>query len=256
MIAFGPLATMWCTVILQRPQLIILAFCSAFFWLMGLLTLSLFWCIPGLQESSVGTAICAVVFQEIWRALFFRAYQKTEEALLSTGQNAAVPLNDASSAVSAGVGFGTMHAVIVFGSVISNSIDQATVYTDKCPAMSLYLMLALQQLCYSLFHVALMVIAFSAYRSKSPWQTFALIVLHLGGQSTTILNDTQGGCTTAIPLLAAITVLSLMLVWFLLRLTGNRMFRPSRWAPSIMRGAMPGATRETEPQVTMVGALN
>ena len=49
LIAFGPLATFWWTTILNRPQLIIIAFSSAFFWLMGLLTLSLFWLIPGVK---------------------------------------------------------------------------------------------------------------------------------------------------------------------------------------------------------------
>ena len=42
MIGFGPLATLWWTVVVQRSQLIVLAFSSAFFWLMGVLTLSIF----------------------------------------------------------------------------------------------------------------------------------------------------------------------------------------------------------------------
>lgn len=42
MIGFAPLATLWYAVVVQRAQLIVLAFSSAFFWLMGVLTLSIF----------------------------------------------------------------------------------------------------------------------------------------------------------------------------------------------------------------------
>ena len=51
LIACGPLLVMWWTVIAKRPQLIIVTLSSAFFWLMGILTLSLVWLIPAMKVS-------------------------------------------------------------------------------------------------------------------------------------------------------------------------------------------------------------
>ena len=43
---------------------------------------------------------------------------------------------------------------------------------------------AIQQFFFSLLHVALMVLAFSAYRTRSPVKAVILIVLHVGGSIT------------------------------------------------------------------------
>ena len=55
LIACGPLLVMWWTVIAKRPQLIIVTLSSAFFWLMGILTLSLVWLIPAVKVSPAPT---------------------------------------------------------------------------------------------------------------------------------------------------------------------------------------------------------
>ena len=73
--------------------------------------------------------------------MFFRTYRSTENKLVGTPTGSTIALNDASSALAAGVGFGTMHLVVVFGSVVGNTWGEATYYKDVCPEMNLFLML-------------------------------------------------------------------------------------------------------------------
>ena len=175
----------------------------------------------------MATVILAVIFQEAWRFAFYRVYVGTERKLLSGGVPgiSSVALNDASTSLAAGIGFGTMHAVIVFGSVVANSVDAASFYRPECPEMNVYVMLAVQQLFFSLLHIALMIIAFSAFRDRSVLKTVLLLGLHFGGSATTLLNDSSHGCTVAAPLLAATAFAGIVAVGLIYRASQGAFFR-------------------------------
>ena len=92
-----------------------------------------------LQESHAETVVVAAVAQEVFRGLYLLLYRKAEEGMASmTEPGEPLPLNDLSSAVAAGLGFGTMGSVVMYGSLLATSVEEAVLYSDTCSEMSLF----------------------------------------------------------------------------------------------------------------------
>lgn len=47
--------------------------------------------------------------------------------------------NDLSAAIAAGLGFGGMHTVMTYGSLLGSASDEQAYYTDACPQISVFI---------------------------------------------------------------------------------------------------------------------
>lgn len=109
----------------KRPQLIIVALAAAFTWLCSSLFTSLIWWFIHLSNHNIWPLIIILssIIQEGLRYIFVLAYRKTENMIQKSSphSNNAFPLNDISSSLAAGVGFGLMHSLLFYGSVLASS---------------------------------------------------------------------------------------------------------------------------------------
>jgi hypothetical protein len=47
--------------------------------------------------------------------------------------------NDLSAAIAAGLGFGAMHTIMMYGAMLYDSSGEAAYYIDTCPAISMFI---------------------------------------------------------------------------------------------------------------------
>lgn len=139
------------------------------------------------------------------RYVLFRTYIKAEGAIQAVATpSAALPLNDLSSSLSAGLGFGTMQGIIMYGSVLSASTGPGVLFVDSCPHIPLVLLSAVTCLCFIVMNVVLMVAAFTAYRTHNLNQVAVICGLHLVASLLTVINTYENGCAVSLPLLVCL----------------------------------------------------
>ena len=93
------------------------------------------------QDSHAATLVVGAIGQEAFRGMYLLLYRKAEVALREMApSNEPVPLNDLSSAIAAGLGYGVMSSVVMYGSLLATSVGSAVLYSDQCSEMSLFLM--------------------------------------------------------------------------------------------------------------------
>jgi anterior pharynx defective protein 1 len=182
LVAFGPIAALFFTVIARRAQLVILALAGAFTWMVAVLVTATIWQIPGIKTSLEATIVIGVVVQEGFRLLFFHLYTRTEQAVHAvTTHKHQLPLNDITSSLAGGVGFALMHALMMYGSLLAGSTGaRGAAFSSACESIPLVFAAALSTLALTLLEAALMVVAFHAYRNKSVLAVAAVVVIHLG----------------------------------------------------------------------------
>ena len=101
---------------------------------------SFLWMCHG-QDSHAATLVVGAIGQEAFRGMYLLLYRKAEVALREMApSNEPVPLNDLSSAIAAGLGYGVMSSVVMYGSLLATSVGSAVLYSDQCSEMSLFLM--------------------------------------------------------------------------------------------------------------------
>ena len=187
---------------MQRPQLTILAVASSFFWLLSLLLSSMICSIPSVLEITWLVAVLSVLIQEAGRyysvKLYFHSFEKMKAKFIGTRD--ILPLNDLSAAISGGVGTGAMYTLIMYGQVSSYTlVEPGTVYTEMCPAMSLYLTTALLCCFFSLLHVILMVLAFDAYREGSSVAGAMVLLFHFAASFVSFRSqEVENGCLQSV----------------------------------------------------------
>eukprot|EP00640_Fibrocapsa_japonica_P007892 CAMPEP_0113944096 /NCGR_PEP_ID=MMETSP1339-20121228/30636_1 /TAXON_ID=94617 /ORGANISM="Fibrocapsa japonica" /LENGTH=156 /DNA_ID=CAMNT_0000949167 /DNA_START=195 /DNA_END=662 /DNA_ORIENTATION=+ /assembly_acc=CAM_ASM_000762 len=147
--------------------------------------------------------LLGVIIQEAFRGGLFRVYQHTEAyvnkmQLGSMASNSAtlapMPLNDLTSAIAAGVGFGTMHSVVLFGGALAASTGPGAMYLDTCPHYPLIMLAALQALLFEALDLSLTCLMFQAVRSSNPGGVLVVILLHLSASFVSSINTIPMGC--------------------------------------------------------------
>lgn len=209
--AFGPLVSLFFVVVSCRAQLVILAIAAAFAWLVSILVSSLFWIIiPPLKESISATVPLSVLIQELFRYGLFRAYVSGENAIKQvTTSDAQLPLNDFTSSLAAGVGFSLMQVTMMYGSVLASSLGgKGAVFTDACSDLPLIFVSGLHALAFGFMNVALMIMAFNAYRQGSVVNIALIVILHMAAALATLFNLNDDGCVYSIPLSFGVALLS------------------------------------------------
>jgi len=134
LVAFSPTITLSHHVVGGRPILISLALVAAGFWLAGWLLLAV---ATSAVESSAALLFAGVIFQELSRYALVLSYAMFERTVRQSGPRRLFPLDDWSSALATGLGFGTMHVVMMHGSLLSASLGKATLFLDSCPDIPL-----------------------------------------------------------------------------------------------------------------------
>lgn len=156
---FAPMICFFFQIVYPKSQLIIIFVTAAFSYLLSIMGASMFWYVmsPVLGLDSAWTALIpGVVSQFVARCAFVALYHKVESVIevsierteqeqrARNNRNAPpvdistaklrLELNDVASGVAAGTGFGGMHALLMFGSLLaSETADFGILYQPSCP---------------------------------------------------------------------------------------------------------------------------
>lgn len=232
--------------------MIIIVTSSAFFFLLSSLVSSLIWAaFPSSINQSVLLIIpIGVLSQWIFRLLFVKGYYRIEGIIRrasflrsqqqshNQGDNSGTPsektllfreLNDWTCGISAGVGFGGMHAILLYGTLLaSESRNIGTLYQPSCPSIPAILHSAINAFFFSVLDIVFMLISFHGMRMRNRFfeiqgheregegdfssvpvsnkrANFVLssvLVFHMVATFFTSLNVYPNGCLASLPLLS------------------------------------------------------
>lgn len=240
LIAFGPLIALFTTLVYSKAQLVIVVTSSAFFFLLSTVVASMFWWVfhhVGLLGPMSGI-IPGVLAQFAFRCAFVAIYHRVEKAIqdslsmqeiedsqhqrgsqiLSRPSTEHDPnpgndwtavaklrlqLNDAACGIAGGVGFGGMHAILLYGTLLASEIkdNSGVLYQDSCPAMPSLAVSAIYALFFSILDIFWMLLTFFGmrrrrmyHRGEGPPQSLR----EYDGRAGAYLGNTRGGGNMAL----------------------------------------------------------
>ena len=189
-IGFAPLACFFFQIVFPKPQLLIVSITAAFFYLLAASSASLCWYIldPTIGLSGPWAAIIpGVFFSFTFRCIFVRVYHKVETVIeasiekseeersgasgdnnesTSVAKNR-LALNDAACGLAAGVGFGGMHAILLFGSLLaSETSDVGILYQPSCPKVPALTVSGINTFCFFFLDIFWMLFTFFGMRRR------------------------------------------------------------------------------------------
>ncbi len=106
--------------------------------------------------------------------------------------------------MAAGLGFGVAFLVLFYGSVLSNSSEAGSLFSEKCSYFSAFILAALQSFMYGILHMFMMILAFDAYRQGPPLKVLLVWVIHFAAMLLPMLNTLTDGCAINLGLLFAL----------------------------------------------------
>ncbi|KAG7368789.1 Aph-1 domain containing protein [Nitzschia inconspicua] len=196
-IGFAPFLCFFFQIVFPKSQLLIISTTSAFFFLLAASFASLFWYIlnPVIGLGGPWSALIpGIFFQFIFRAAFVALYHKVESVIelsfekteeeqqqaisggddpnpaehtdLQAAKNK-LSLNDAACGLAAGTGFGGLHALLLFGSLLaSETSDVGILYQPSCPKVPALLVSALNTFCFFFLDIFWMLFTFFGMRRR------------------------------------------------------------------------------------------
>eukprot|EP01083_Nonionella_stella_P004801 13998_1 len=182
MVAFcAPLALL-IFIIAPKPQLIVLAITSSIFYLAAIMINTIIWkLLPFLQTSTTIFIMISVLIIETVRPIYFNYFNIGRRSFRTVSTNRVIfPLDDLTSAIASGYGWGLVHIFIYYIPYVSKSVGPGTYFnTDECEMFSVITKSA--WFSYSIFlqHVFLMIIFYDAISKKSNLQWWFAVFLHL-----------------------------------------------------------------------------
>mmetsp|Transcript_35144 Transcript_35144/g.56498 ORF Transcript_35144/g.56498 Transcript_35144/m.56498 type:complete len:276 (+) Transcript_35144:113-940(+) len=191
-VAFGPSCLFVGLYILTRPQLFVVSIASAAIYLLSfaaaaIVRLTVF----PLQSNFLFLSIITVVSQEAFRLQYLKYYFLSRRRFSVIAVNAVLyPIHDLPSAVAAGLSWGIANAIMIYGDVMVRATGAATIVSPRCPSMSTPVVSAWASFFTIIQHVAMMVIAYDAYRR---WET------HQQQQDEAIRNSDGEGRVSVLP---------------------------------------------------------
>jgi len=198
-------------ILAERPQLIIIAIVSAFFWICSLLVSASIWSIlPFIRTLWMFVTVYGVFVQEAFRFALLKLLIRVESFIrthihLSVVESA-VPLNDMTTALASGVGFGTMHAIVMLGNVLFKSSGKGTFYTDSCPQIPLLYLTACLALLFMVLDVLLMCRMLVAIREDRSSELGTVVVLHSAASVVTVIDSFPAGCLGTIVFVLGVVI--------------------------------------------------
>ena len=161
-LAFGPAMSLLFLLAYQKAQLIIVVTTAAFAFLLAALAASFVWWIfdmIGIGNYAVFILLPGVIFQFLFRCGFVALYHRVEQVIqisirnheehenqrtgtqsataadpaLSESARLRLELNDWACGLAAGTGFGGMHAILLYGTLLASESDNlGTLYQSSC----------------------------------------------------------------------------------------------------------------------------
>jgi Aph-1 protein len=222
-LAYGPLLSLFALIVYHKAQLVILVTTSAFFFLLAATASSMTWFIfhaAGLNGPLVAI-LPSVFFQFLFRCAFTALYHKVERVIqlslekqheeelkmqqqqqqdssdsrlpgVGTWTEAArlrLELNDGSAAIAAAVGFGGMHAVLLYGTLLASetSNNVGVLYQESCPAVPSLTVSAIITNFFSILQVFWMLLTFFGMRRR--------LMFHRGQSAASATFGSEGDAT-------------------------------------------------------------
>lgn len=276
LLAFGPFLSLFFLIVYHKAQLVIVVTTAAFFFLLGSLGASVFWKV--FDVVGLGGPLAAILpgvfLQFISRCMFISLYHKVERVIevtlhrqreeeLASRRNPSdashratrrqqeggdweesarlrLELNDASCGVAAGVGFGGMHATMVYGTLLASQMTNnvGILYQDSCPAIPSLVVSGLYAFCFSILDIFWMLLSFYGMRRRSMYHRgqhdtgfhaiggwfgnsrtggnvallFALVSHFLTSLFTTA-DFFKGGCYFSLPAVGGMVLVTAYLFW-------------------------------------------
>lgn len=140
LLAFSAPCALSFQIVFKKPVLTVIAVFSAGYWLLSCLITSLFWIIfPVLQSRMSISVVMGTFLQEVSRWCLLTSYRWLSRLVdkEKAASSSSLPLDDLACSIASGVGFGFMHILVVYGSLLGSSISRATLFVDTCPSLPL-----------------------------------------------------------------------------------------------------------------------
>jgi len=145
-------------------------------------------------------------------------------------------LNDWACGLAAGTGFGGMHAVMIFGTLLASEAGmEGTLYQPSCKAMPSLVNSAILAFFFSILDFVLMFLTFYGMRrrispdhgaSKGTSVILVSMIFHAATSFASVANRAQNGCAVSLPMVAAIVTLSVVL--FAIKIAPNYLPKSQR----------------------------
>ncbi|KAF7490833.1 hypothetical protein SSS_05992 [Sarcoptes scabiei] len=196
MIAFGPSLAIFCSVIAKDPIRIIILISASFFWLVSLLLSSILWAIVvPLKDFLIFGVTFAIIFQELFRFLFYKVLRKAEiglQKVAEVGNNIAEPRpkfynNRAQLSFVSGVGFGLMSGTFSIINILANATGPGTVGING-DSPYFFLCSALTTSAFIILNICWTVILFYSCDKRQIPLIFFVLLTHLIASYITFLN--------------------------------------------------------------------
>lgn len=181
LIVFSPISCVFILVVTRRPELVIIAISGAFAYLVALLLSSALWAMFGpVKQTAAIMVVLGVLCQVVMRAVLYRLYHRTEILIKSANHPVLhMPLNDITSSLAAGTGYGLMHAVMIFGSVLaSGNSDPGVLFAPSCTRTPLVVVLALLALAFTMMDLSFMALTFLYLRRRKCFRMGVIFLMH------------------------------------------------------------------------------
>lgn len=251
-VAFGPCASLLFAIAWHKAQLIIVVTTSAFAYLLAAFCAALFWFV--LDVIGIGSHVIPILFpgvlmQFIWRCLFVIMYHKVEKVIeisiarheereeeFHESAKLRLELNDWACGIAAGTGFGGMHSVMLYGTLLASEAGNlGTLYQDSCPEIPSLALSALNACFFFILDIFWMLLTFYGMGRRKQEEGMppalhwgALIgnskrggnialasafLTHFGAAFSTAPNRSFDGCHISLPLLASIVIITGLIFW-------------------------------------------
>jgi hypothetical protein len=185
-----------------------------------------------MESTDPGTGSEQVILNQERRRKEMDAWTETVKLRLA--------LNDAACGIAAGVGFGGMHTIMLYGTLLASetSNNVGVLYQDSCPGMPSLVLSAIYAFCFSILDIFWMLFTFFGMRRRlmfhrgghgdevrmvGSWLgnsrmggNYALMLIlmtHFGAATFTSADFFNNGCSVSIPGVAGVVLLTAYMFW-------------------------------------------
>ncbi|KAI0237524.1 Gamma-secretase subunit Aph-1b [Lamellibrachia satsuma] len=196
-IAFGMPAALFIVTIARDPLRVLVLMASAFFWLVSLLLSSMLWfAVVPLREKLAFGVVFSVLFQELFRYLFFLLMKKAHAGLNkllerdTNAQPASLTLvhNRHLLAYVAGLGFGIIGGAFSMVNVLADMSGPGTIGLHGDSDL-FFIVSSLATLCFVLLHTFWGIIFFNGMSQKCYHQVAVVVASHMLVSCLSLLNQ-------------------------------------------------------------------
>lgn len=196
-IAFGPPFGLFVFTIMHDPLRIIVLIASAFFWLLALLLSSIWWfAVVPLREDLAFGLVFSVLFQELFRFLFYKVLRRADEGLQKVNQTEGPELhvsprditNKHIMAYVSGLGFGIISGAFSIVNVLADMVGPGTIGIHD-DSQYFFIATAFLTLCFIFLHIFWGIIFFNALDRKKYHLVALVIASHMLVSCLTLLNQ-------------------------------------------------------------------